>query len=72
MTEAWRTKAHKMIATAAMQAYNDANTAKNGKAYKKHHAYTLPQWVNDLVTCLGNDDEEGAKNIFINEYMRDF
>ena len=55
-----------------MTAYNKANTRKDGKPYKKHRPYTLPQWCDDLVKALGDDDEEAAKAIFIHEHLKDF
>ena len=68
----WRTKAHREIAKAATQAYNEANTKKDGRPYKKRRPYTLPVWADDLVDCLGKDDEERAKAIFVHEHLRDF
>ena len=68
----WRDKAHREIAKAATEAYTQANTKKNGRPYKKHRPYSLPVWADELVACLGNDDEEQAKAIFVHEHLRGF
>ena len=68
----WRDKAHKLISDAATIAYNQSNTASNGKPYKKHHPYSLPLWVGELIECLGSNDETQAKAIFNHQYLRDF
>ena len=72
MTHTWQDKAHREIAKACTIAYNEANTSKSGKPYKKHHPYTTPIWVDDLVKALGANDEETAKAIFVHEHLRDF
>ena len=68
----WRDKAHREIAKAATEAFNQANTKKDGKPYKKRRPYSLPLWASELVECLGNDEEERAKAIFVHEHLRDF
>lgn len=68
----WQEKVHKVIARAATDAYNKANRNKNGSLKKKHVPYTLPVWVDDLVSCLNKDDEEEAKRIMLYDFLRDY
>jgi len=68
----WSDKAHQMIANEATKQYNLANTRKDGKPYKKHHPYTLPEWVHNLVNALGSNDEETCKAIMMYPHLRDF
>lgn len=40
------------------------NHDKHGKRYKRHRPYTIPADAEELVDCLGEDDEQRAKAIF--------
>ena len=66
----WQDKAHRLVANAAREEWYKANF-RNGKQLKKHHPYTLPDWAESLVGCMGRDEEESAKAIFLSyEGMR--
>lgn len=64
----WQQKAQTIIAKLSMDAYRQANTRKNGKPYKRHRAYSLPQVAHDLVDCLNTNDEHRAKSIMMWDY----
>lgn len=61
---AWRDKAEWIIAADAKDAYERANRLPNGRLRKKHMPYTISDRAEQLVKCLGNNDEEAAKAIF--------
>lgn len=71
----WTKKTEKMIAEASLEAWRQANV-RNGKRLKKHHSYSLPQWVNELVECLKHQNEfeyeEKAKAIMMYPFLRDY
>jgi hypothetical protein len=64
----WHDKANKVILKASMDAWRAVNIKPNGRRYKKHRPYTTPQFVDDLVDCLGTNDEERAKAIMLYNY----
>ena len=65
MAKTWRDKAHRLIENLCWASYLQANTRKDGRRYKRHHPYTSPALADELVQCLGNDDEVGAKKLFL-------
>ena len=56
----WQDKANRIITSEAWIAYRMVNKP-NQKRYKP---YTVSDTANALVSCLGQQDEEGAKAIF--------
>jgi hypothetical protein len=64
-TVAWRAKAETIIYKLCAESEKQANTRKDGKRYKKRRPYSVPSLAKDLVKCLGTDDEERAKAIFL-------
>jgi hypothetical protein len=71
----WTQKAEKMIAEASLESWKRANF-RNGKRLKRHHPYSLPQWVIELVECLKHKSEfayeEKAKCIMMYPFLRDY
>ena len=65
MEFAWEKKAHRIISIVCKQSYKQTNTRKNGKKYKKHRPYHVPQLAKDLIKCLEDQDEERAKALFL-------
>lgn len=64
----WRDKANSLIARMCRESYLKTNTKKGGGLYKKHRPYVVPEAADRLVDCLGRDDEEGAKALFLYNY----
>jgi hypothetical protein len=64
MTAPWRAKAERLIAEMARSEFERANRLPNGQIRKRHVPYRLPSEADVLVTCLGSDDERGAKELF--------
>lgn len=68
MLTAWETKAHRVIAELARDAWRRANHDKHGRRYVTHRAYVMPDDAVALVVALGDHDrvraEETAKAIF--------
>ena len=64
----WEDKVNEVIAQLSRAAWHAANTDKQGKPYKKHHAYRIPEEAAELVKCLGMHNrrtaEIHAKEIF--------
>ncbi len=58
--EAWKRKAHRLIADMCRESYLLAN-----KGRKRHVPYSVPADAAFLIECLTNNDEVGAKNYFI-------
>ena len=61
----WERKAHDIIARLCYASYRQTNTKKDGTMYKKKRPYSVPKLAADLVECLGAEDEERAKAIFL-------
>lgn len=61
----WWHKAQEVIAEEAFACWQKANTKKNGKRYKKHRPYSLPDWCNALVEACGQRNEARAKAIML-------
>ena len=57
---AWHGKANEIIKSEAWIAYRLVN--KPGQ--KRYKPYTISETANELVRCLGQNDENGAKQIF--------
>ena len=68
----WQDKANAIIQHEAFNAYRKANLLKNGQYRKKYRPYTLPKFCDELVKCLGNNDEETAKRIMFYDFLRDY
>lgn len=66
--EEWEKKAHRIIAAMSRAAYDRANRLPNGSLRKKRVPYVLPEVARKLVECLGKNDEETAKSIFLFDY----
>ncbi len=58
-------KAHRIIGVLCMASYVKANTRKNGRRYKKHRPYSVPEEAQDIIDCLNRDDEPTLKAIFM-------
>jgi hypothetical protein len=61
----WHDKADKVIANLCFQSWYETNHNRQGKRYKKHRPYAVPEVAADLVECIGTDNEERAKTIFL-------
>lgn len=65
----WCDKANRIIAELSWDAWHKANHNKQGKRYKKHRPYSVPEDAQMLVECLGDHDqkcgEERAKRYFV-------
>lgn len=61
----WEERAHKIIAAMSRASYEQANRLPNGKLRKRHRPYAIPSDAQTLVDCLGRNDEEAAKALFI-------
>lgn len=57
---AWHDKANEIIQSEAWTAYKLVN--KPGQ--KRFKPYTISETANELVRCLRENDESGAKHIF--------
>ena len=66
--EPWKEKAHAVIAALSKKSYEQANRLSNGRLRKRHVPYSIPEQAQQLVKCLGNEDEEGAKALFVYDY----
>lgn len=64
----WRDKAHRLIGNMCRVSYLRVNTKKGGGLYKKHRAYSVPEAAEELIDCLGREDEAGAKALFLFSY----
>lgn len=62
---AWMAKAHRVINDLCRQSWYQANHDAQGRRYKRHRPYAIPYEAEQLVKCLENQDEEGAKAIFL-------
>lgn len=62
----WQDKANRIIAQECKRSYEQKNRLKNGQLRKKHVPYPVPELAEELIECLGQNDEERAKAIFIN------
>ena len=65
MNEAWKEKTHRVIQRLSVKSYNQSNIKKNGKRYKKHRPYSIPEDAQELIECLATNNEEQAKYIFL-------
>jgi len=65
----WREKASREIARMCFESWKFVNFNKQGKQYKRHRPYSVPELARELVDCLGNWDqtagEKRAKQIFV-------
>ena len=64
----WEIKVEEVIGKLNRLACYQANHDKQGKRYKKHHHYRVPEEVQRLVECLGMHDRREAE-IQAKEYM---
>ena len=63
--DAWRSKAHRIIADECHAAWLKANTKQDGKRYRHRRPYAIPALAEMLVACLNTNDEERANRLFI-------
>jgi hypothetical protein len=63
----WQDKANLVIYGLCSQSYRQANY-RDGKPLKHHVPYSVPQEAKDLIDCLNNNDEAGAKAMFLHNY----
>jgi hypothetical protein len=63
--EPWKQKANRVIGELCHAAWLKANTDKNGKRYKKHHQYAVPEDAETLLKAVKENDEVTAKALFI-------
>ncbi len=61
----WKIKANRVIGELCHAAWLKANTDKNGKHYKRHRQYAVPEDAEALLKAVKEDDEETAKALFI-------
>jgi hypothetical protein len=61
----WEEKANRIIGTLCLESWRKANHDKNGKRYKRHVPYSVPEDAQTLVDCLKTGDEVTAKSLFI-------
>lgn len=64
MTDAWRAKANRIIAKECLESWKSANMFPDGRRRKRHVPYSVPVTSANLVRCLAENDEAGAKHIF--------
>ena len=64
-TTTWRDKAHRIIGEMCFAEWDKTNTRPDGRRYKKHRQYHVPEMAKALVDCLAHDDEERAKSLFL-------
>ena len=57
----WEDKVNEVIAQLSRAAWHAANTDRQGKPYKKHHAYRIPEEATELVKCLGMHNRRTAE-----------
>ena len=57
----WEVKAHQLISAMCFASWRQANPPGR----KRHRPYSVPALAQELVTCLGRNDEVGAKAIFL-------
>lgn len=65
--DAWRCKANRIIGELCNQSYIQSNRKKDGSYRKKHVPYSVPILAKRLIDCLRDNNEIGAKRIFIYE-----
>ena len=65
MSKAWEDKANKVIQRLCKESRDSTNTRKDGKQYKQHKSYSIPEDAEELIECLATDNEEQAKYIFL-------
>ena len=56
----WQDKANRIIGAQCANAWRQANAGK-----RKHIPYSVPSVSQELVECLGTNDEHKAKALFI-------
>lgn len=61
-------RAHRLIASDARIAWRKANTRPNGRRYKRHRPYSLPDRAAALVEALGSGDPERVSAIMLYRY----
>lgn len=54
MPATWESKVQQVIGVLAATAYKKANYNKQGRKYKKHRPYRIPEEADQLVQCLGD------------------
>lgn len=64
----WKEKAHRVINDLCRQSYLKSNRLPDGTLRKRHVPYSIPQEAQDLIRCLKDNDEVGAKEMFLNNY----
>lgn len=74
MSKAWRAKAHRVIYDMCHRSWLQQNTGRDGKLYKNHRQYSIPELAQELIECLGMHDQKlgeyRAKQIFCYEMAR--
>ena len=66
----WEDKVKDVIGKLCCVSYRQANFNKQGKKYKKHRPYSIPEEAQVLVKCLGMHDSRKAE-IAAKEYMEE-
>jgi len=67
----WRKKVNERIYELSKESYEQNNRLKNGRLRKKYVPYSVPPVSQELVKCLGQDDEERAKAILLEfDYLK--
>ena len=59
----WENKVEEVIGKLSRIAWYQANHDKQGKQYKKHRPYRVPEEASLLVTYLGMHDRKEAENL---------
>ncbi len=67
-SEPWITAVNAVIHNICHASYMAANFLPNGQKRKKHVPYHTGQVVDDLVDCLGKNDQERAFAILMYNY----
>lgn len=59
----WEDKVNKVIARLAYQEWYRSNHDRQGRQYKRHRTYTIPEEANELVKALGMKDRKQAETL---------
>lgn len=63
--EAWKHKAHSIIASECKASYLYSNQLPNGAFRAKHKPYNVPELAKSLIDCLNQDNEILAKALML-------
>ena len=64
----WQDRVKQVVSSLCRESYLQSNTKKDGKLYKKHRPYSVPDLAIELIDCLNRDDEKTAKSIMLYSY----